>query len=190
MLAKEIIELTGVTKKGLEYYEKKGLIHPNRLASNYRDYSNKDVLMIKKIQLLRHLNFSTEDIDKILNEHNEELYSKKIRQTDREIYNLQTNKLYLQSLLDNDTETELILTQLNEDRQLDEPWIKPRTFTRRFIGYLMTSFSLGTMLIYLFPNIDFDMLYTLFFIGVLLIQDRVYHYILCIIDEIKLKLSK
>ncbi|MDD7183587.1 MerR family transcriptional regulator [Peptostreptococcus porci] len=42
MLRNEIQSKTGLTRKAIEYYEKKGLINPRKLENGYRDYSEED----------------------------------------------------------------------------------------------------------------------------------------------------
>ena len=39
MLRSEIQKETGLTRKAIEYYEDKGLIHPQKSENGYRDYS-------------------------------------------------------------------------------------------------------------------------------------------------------
>ncbi len=63
----ELERLTGITKQNIRFYEKKGLLHPVRnAANNYREYSENDLTTLKTIKLLRKLDFSLEDIGKIL----------------------------------------------------------------------------------------------------------------------------
>ena len=40
MLIKEVYEKCKLTKKAIEYYESKNLIHPKILENGYRDYSH------------------------------------------------------------------------------------------------------------------------------------------------------
>lgn len=63
----ELEHLTGITKQNIRFYEKKGLLHPMRNSeNNYRKYSQEDLTTLKTIKLLRKLDFSIEDIHKIL----------------------------------------------------------------------------------------------------------------------------
>lgn len=62
MLSKEIQERTNLSRKALEYYEEKGLIQPLRLENGYRDYSEDDLQLLQKINVLRKLGLSTEEI--------------------------------------------------------------------------------------------------------------------------------
>ena len=52
MKTHEVEDMLGVTKQALIYYEKEGLIHPQRLNNRYRDYTQKDIDILKLILLL------------------------------------------------------------------------------------------------------------------------------------------
>lgn len=62
MLRSEIQKETGLTRKAVEYYEDKGLIHPQKSENGYRDYSIKDLEILKKIAIFRKLGMSISDI--------------------------------------------------------------------------------------------------------------------------------
>ncbi len=63
----ELEQLTGVTRQNIRFYEKKGLLHPVRnAANNYREYTEEDLNTLKMIKLLRKLDFSLEEIRRVL----------------------------------------------------------------------------------------------------------------------------
>lgn len=63
MTIKEVEEQTGLSRSNIRFYEKEKLIEPLRNDKNgYRDYSEKDIEIIKKIAYLRTLEISIEDI--------------------------------------------------------------------------------------------------------------------------------
>ncbi len=66
MWIKEVCAVCGLTKKAVEYYEKKGLISPETTEGGYRDFSREDVGRLQKIALLRELGMSVEDIRQVL----------------------------------------------------------------------------------------------------------------------------
>ena len=55
MLRSEIQKETGLTRKAIEYYEDKGLIHPQKSENGYRDYSTEDLEILKKVSIFRKL---------------------------------------------------------------------------------------------------------------------------------------
>ncbi|HDM8946735.1 TPA: MerR family transcriptional regulator, partial [Staphylococcus aureus] len=49
---KDIIEITGVTKRTLHYYDEIGLLVPNKNDKNYRVYKQQDLEKLQKILIL------------------------------------------------------------------------------------------------------------------------------------------
>lgn len=62
MEIKEVEKLLSVSRSNIRYYEKEGLINPERKENNYRDYSESDVATLKKILILRKLGFTVDEI--------------------------------------------------------------------------------------------------------------------------------
>lgn len=75
MLRNEVQEKTNLSRKAIEYYEEKGLVHPKKLENGYRDYSDGDVEVLKKISLLRNLGLSISEIALYLDSKEEVLAS-------------------------------------------------------------------------------------------------------------------
>lgn len=63
---KELAEKTGIIPNAIRFYEKKGLLKPERTESNYRVYSAEDVTRLEQILLYRKMGFSIEDIKELL----------------------------------------------------------------------------------------------------------------------------
>ena len=67
MTVKEVSNLTGVSIRTLQYYDKIGLLHPaHRTQAGYRLYDDTALERLQQILLFRELEFSLEDIRKIL----------------------------------------------------------------------------------------------------------------------------
>lgn len=62
MTIKEIEKESGMARANIRYYESEGLLAPVREANRYRDYSEEDLEVLKRIRLLRTLQFSLEEI--------------------------------------------------------------------------------------------------------------------------------
>ena len=62
MNIREIEQQLGIPRANVRYYEKEGLLHPQRSANNYRVYTEEDVETLKKIRLLRQLDMPVETI--------------------------------------------------------------------------------------------------------------------------------
>ncbi len=68
MLIREVEKLTGIKDVNIRYYEKEGLIHPERKPNGYREYSAEDVQRIRQIKTLRLLDIPIPIIKKVLSE--------------------------------------------------------------------------------------------------------------------------
>lgn len=65
MNIREIEMQTGLERANIRYYEKEGLLKPDRLSNGYRDYSETDVETLLRIKLLRELEVSVTEIAKL-----------------------------------------------------------------------------------------------------------------------------
>lgn len=76
LTVKAAADATGLTVKGIRFYEKIGLIRPaERSPAGYRLYSEEDVARLRQIHFYRAQKFSLEDIDAILNDPDVDLRS-------------------------------------------------------------------------------------------------------------------
>jgi len=57
MTIKEVEEQLGLSRATIRFYEKEKLIVPQRSGNTYREYSEEDIVVIKKIVVLRKLGF-------------------------------------------------------------------------------------------------------------------------------------
>lgn len=66
MTIKEVEKQTGLTAKSIRFYESKGLVCVGRNKVNsYRNYSQEEVNILKKIKLFRYLDFNIEEIKQL-----------------------------------------------------------------------------------------------------------------------------
>ena len=66
MTIKDIEQVLNVPRATIRFYEKEGLINPERAENGYRDYSDQDVEKLKKIIILRKIGLSVNDIEDLL----------------------------------------------------------------------------------------------------------------------------
>lgn len=66
MKIKEIELRSGMDRANIRYYEKEGLLQPERTENGYREYSDKDLSQLQKIRLLRSLHLSLDDIRSLI----------------------------------------------------------------------------------------------------------------------------
>lgn len=62
MTIKEIEEASGMQRANIRFYESEGFLNPEREKNGYRNYTEADLEILKKIKLLRSLHISLEEI--------------------------------------------------------------------------------------------------------------------------------
>jgi DNA-binding transcriptional MerR regulator len=64
---KDVIKITGITKRGLHYYDKIELLKPSKIADNgYRFYDQKALASLQTILLFKEMNFSLNEISQMM----------------------------------------------------------------------------------------------------------------------------
>ncbi len=66
MNIKEVEQITGLKRGSIRFYEEEKLIKPFRSENGYRSYTEQDVILLKKIKLLRILGIPIQDVKKIV----------------------------------------------------------------------------------------------------------------------------
>ena len=66
MRINEVVKLTGVSARTLQYYDEIGLLIPEKLNNGYRDYSDENLDKLQKILFYRFLKFKLNDIKELL----------------------------------------------------------------------------------------------------------------------------
>jgi DNA-binding transcriptional MerR regulator len=62
MKIKEIEQKSGMDRSSIRFYEKEGLIQPERMENGYREYDEDDLEILLRIKLLRSIHVELEDI--------------------------------------------------------------------------------------------------------------------------------
>lgn len=113
MKIKDVEALVGISKANIRFYEKEGLLNPDRNEeNNYRDYTEKDVEILQKIKVLRMLGISLPDIRKLCREEIDlsEVIEKRIEEVEQEVKALQETKKVCENILQRD----MNITSLDE----------------------------------------------------------------------------
>lgn len=67
MKIKELENILSISRSNIRFYEKQGLFSPERKDNNYREYTEQDIEVLKKIIVLRKMGFTVEEIKLIQN---------------------------------------------------------------------------------------------------------------------------
>lgn len=120
MQIKAFSPLVGVSMDTIRYYEKMGLVHPQRLDNGYRDYDYQCVAQIKMIVVLKHLGFSLQEIAQLttlkMNEITPECNQKALSLFDKKIKQLSNLMDFYQRAL----ETLQMAKDLMNDQQYEK----------------------------------------------------------------------
>jgi len=68
---KEVIEITGLSRRTLQYYDDCGLVKANRTAEKYRLYSEAELQKLWELLIYREMGFRLEEISELLDGSNE-----------------------------------------------------------------------------------------------------------------------
>ena len=71
MLINEAAKKCGITKKAVQYYVEQGLVDPKVLENGYRDFSEEDTKVLKRVVLYRKLGLSIREIRRVLEDRGE-----------------------------------------------------------------------------------------------------------------------
>ena len=66
MRINEVVKITGVSARTLQYYDEIGLLIPQKLDNGYKDYSEENLEKLQKILFYRFLKFKLNDIRELL----------------------------------------------------------------------------------------------------------------------------
>ena len=100
MQINEVIQKVDLSKRAVKYYEEQGLLAVEKDANGYRNYSEENILTLKKISVYRKLGISIKDIKELLNGNNKELlqniYCQKEKENARQKEELDALKAFIQ----------------------------------------------------------------------------------------------
>lgn len=68
MRLNEVIKQVDLSKRAIKFYEEKGLLKTKRDSNGYRNYTDKDISLLKEISSYRKMGIGLADIKKILND--------------------------------------------------------------------------------------------------------------------------
>ena len=126
MQMKEMLDLLGITKENLRYYEKMGLVSSSRKENGYRVFNEQDVEQLKKVLLLRRLSVPISEIQAILNGTKElsEVLNDHLGRLDEEIVTLKEARKLSAEIIS----TKTAFQELNADAYLHKIDQQPAGF--------------------------------------------------------------
>ena len=100
---KKVMELSGLSRRTLQYYDDTGLMDNSRTAENYRLYGDEDLERLWKIILYKEMGFQLDEIRKLLNSEERDingLLKSKVASIEQEISDLQRILDFIEKVID------------------------------------------------------------------------------------------
>ena len=117
MLVHEACRECKLTKKAIEYYMEQGLISPAIMENGYRNFSESDIALLKKIAVLRGLGLAVSDVQVVL-DNQEEALLKVSHKKEMEISELQEKQNLIEKLArDNNWDNAQVQLETLEQKQ-------------------------------------------------------------------------
>lgn len=125
MKINEAEQEVGIARKNIRFYEQQGLLSPSRNLSNgYREYSSEDILILRRIKLLRKLGIPIEEIRKLQSHYLtlDDCLHRHLIILERESKNLDTMQMFCRNLLNKDISLETMDVEqlLNDMENIEE----------------------------------------------------------------------
>lgn len=102
---KDVVKITGLSKRTLQYYDEIGLMHPERTALNYRVYSDMDLERLWQIQVYKEMGLQLSEIGRLLRESDEEqrkqILEEKIRLLEQKLEDLERKCRFMEKIKEN-----------------------------------------------------------------------------------------
>ena len=127
----QVSKICNVSANTLRFYDKIGLIHPNKIGeNNYRFYSKETLTYIPVIKYYKQMGFSLEEIKEIVDENSFVLHEKLFKEKSDKLKEMKDSiyKKYaaIEGWLQLITEAEMI--RKNDVRQVSLKYVQPSTF--------------------------------------------------------------
>lgn len=100
---KEVVELSGLSRRTLQYYDDMGLMNNLRTSENYRIYGEEDLQRLWTILLLKEMGFPLEEIREFLNsdsQNKQTLLKSRAASVTKEVADLKRILTFLEEMLE------------------------------------------------------------------------------------------
>ena len=95
-LIKKVSEISGVSIRTLQYYDKIGLLIPKKEENGYRYYSEEDISILQTILFYKYLGFSLKQIKVLISQEDKDI----LKHLKKQLKLMQNEKKRLLTLID------------------------------------------------------------------------------------------
>ena len=100
---KDVIQITGLSRRTLQYYDDQGLVVAKRTKDNARLYGKEELWRLWKLLIYKEIGFQLEEIAVLLNQ-DDEAVKKKLQERmtgiEKEIHHLEQQKRFAKKVID------------------------------------------------------------------------------------------
>ena len=107
MQINEVIQQVDLTKRAIKYYEEQGLLSVNKDENGYRNYTDKDVALLKEISVYRKLGISIKDIKILLEKKDDQLLNNIYKEKINKLEEFKNEAELLKKFIDNNDVDEI-----------------------------------------------------------------------------------
>ncbi|WP_036729949.1 MerR family transcriptional regulator [Peptoniphilus mikwangii] len=124
MKIQEVKNMTGLTRKAIEYYIEKNLLEVKLDENGYRNYSYENIKLLNKIKILRKFNLSISQIKEVLENPKkfEMISNNHLRNMERNQRRMELFKKYLEK--NDDAKILQALEQIENEKMLEEKFLE------------------------------------------------------------------
>lgn len=147
MRIQEIVDVTGLSKKAINLYEKRGLLDVSRDESGYRCYTQDHVRTLMKIKILRRMDVSLADMHSLLQGNNIQILDAQKEQLGKKLAQCELQNIYMQRI-------EGVLKEINSeqlqcvDQEMEEAWSdirEPQPSVQSVSSFIVVEVMLATI---------------------------------------------
>lgn len=107
MKINEVIQQVDLTKRAIKYYEEQGLLSVYKDENGYRNYTDKDVALLKEISVYRKLGISIKDIKILLEKKDDQLLNNIYKEKINKLEEFKNEVELLKKFIDNNDVDEI-----------------------------------------------------------------------------------
>jgi len=120
---KEVVRISGLSKRSLQYYDEIGLLKVKRTALNYRVYSESDLDTLWDILVYKEMDLNLQVIKQLLNEDKEEQLERLdelLKKQKKQIRELERKNEFLKKIMENGIPNRRTVCKENESKTYRE----------------------------------------------------------------------
>ena len=100
---KDVIRITGLSRRTLQYYDDLGIVKATRTKDNYRLYGKEELWKLWRLLIYKEMGFQLDEIKEMLNQDEQSAawrLEKRMQELEKEIDDLKRERCFVQKVLE------------------------------------------------------------------------------------------